>query len=122
MQIDAQVPVRAVFPDLTRRRWASRLTEEFQSGACHAGRYETSIMLAAAPDAVDSAAQRELEPNLRSLIVAMQRGDATFERAGGPRAYFGAPAEASPEEGRHTIDLLGAIIEDAVVEVLGGVA
>src|SRR6266571_4792486 len=35
-----------VFPDLTRRRWAARLTAEFQSGACHAGRYEGSIVLA----------------------------------------------------------------------------
>ena len=35
-----------VFPDLTRRRLAERLTEEFRSGACHAGRYEGSIVLA----------------------------------------------------------------------------
>src|SRR5439155_18067901 len=38
-----------VFPDLTRRRWAERLTPEFRSGACHAGRYEGSIVLAECP-------------------------------------------------------------------------
>jgi len=32
--------VTIVFPDLTRRRWAERLSDEFRSGACHAGRYE----------------------------------------------------------------------------------
>src|SRR5439155_1014340 len=29
---------RIVFPDVTKRPWALRLTEEFRSGACHAGR------------------------------------------------------------------------------------
>jgi creatinine amidohydrolase/Fe(II)-dependent formamide hydrolase-like protein len=36
--------LRVVFPDLTRRRLADRLGEEFRSGACHAGRYESSIL------------------------------------------------------------------------------
>ena len=31
------------------RRWARTLSAEFKSGACHAGRYETSLVLAAAP-------------------------------------------------------------------------
>ena len=48
-----EIAATIVFPDLTRRRWAERLTDEFQSGACHAGRYEGSIVLAAAPDLVD---------------------------------------------------------------------
>lgn len=108
--------VALVFPDLTRRRWASRLTDEFQSGACHAGRYETSVLLASAPELVNVAAMRALDANPRSLVDAIQRGDATFEAAGGPDAYFGAPAEASADEGRDIIERLGAILEDAVVE------
>jgi creatinine amidohydrolase len=112
----------AVFPDLTRRRWASRLTEEFQSGACHAGRYETSIVMAAAPELVDTDVLLSLEPNARSLVVAMQKGQMTFEAAGGPHAYFGSPAEASAGEGHQIIDRLGAIVEDAIVEILGGEA
>src|SRR5688500_11303148 len=34
--------IEVVFPDLTRRPWGGRLTEEFKSGACHAGRFEGS--------------------------------------------------------------------------------
>ena len=32
--------------DLTRRENAERLTDEFRAGECHAGRYETSLVLA----------------------------------------------------------------------------
>src|SRR5689334_7722699 len=38
------------------KKWARTLDAEFKSGACHAGLYETSIMLAAAPEMVDEAA------------------------------------------------------------------
>jgi hypothetical protein len=38
----------------------------------------------------------------------------SFEEAGGPRAYFGFPAQATAEEGRTTIEVLGAILEEAV--------
>ena len=107
-----------VFPDLTRRRWAQRLTEEFQSGACHAGRYEGSIVLAEQPAAVDTTLMRSLPPNPRSIVEAIQNGHKTFAEAGGPDAYFGFPAEASVEEGRQTIETLGAILEEAVLEAL----
>jgi creatinine amidohydrolase len=108
-----------IFPDLTRRRWAARLTEEFQSGACHAGRYESSLMLAEMSRAVAVDLMRRLAPNPRSLVEAIQRGERTFGDAGGPNAYFGAPAEATADEGREIIERLGRILEDAVVEVLG---
>jgi creatinine amidohydrolase len=118
-QIDKEKSARLIFPDLTRRRWASRLTDEFQSGACHAGRYETSIVLAQAPDTVASEQMAALKANAQSLVAAIQRGDRTFAEAGGPHAYFGAPAEATADEGREIIERLGRIVEDAVVEVLG---
>src|SRR6185503_1459707 len=35
-EIAAGAGATLVFPDLTRRRWAERLTDEFRSGACHA--------------------------------------------------------------------------------------
>lgn len=110
---------RLIFPDLTRRRWARMLTEEFQSGACHAGRYETSIVLAQAPSLVASSMIATLPANTNSLVSAIQRGDRTFAEAGGADAYFGAPAEATAAEGREIIVSLGRIIEDAVIEVLG---
>jgi creatinine amidohydrolase len=118
-ETEAVEAMRVIFPDLTRRRWARLLTEEFQSGACHAGRYETSILLAEAPSLVARSMIATLPANMNSLVSAIQRGDHTFAEAGGPDAYFGAPAEASAAEGREIIDSLGRIIEDAVIEVLG---
>ncbi len=110
--------IRVAFPDLTLRPWALRLTEEFKSGACHAGCYETSIVLAERPDLVRGALRRTLEPNPVSLGKAIREGKKTFTEAGGPDAYFGAPADATPGEGRDTISELGAILEDAVLQTL----
>jgi creatinine amidohydrolase len=107
-----------IFPDLTRRRWAAYLTDEFRSGACHAGRYEGSIVLAARPDLVRRDVMATLAANPHSIIDAMHRGDVTFTQAGGPEAYFGFPAEATAEEGGQIIETLGTILEQAVMEVL----
>jgi creatinine amidohydrolase len=109
-----------VFPDLTRRRWAEKLTEEFRSGACHAGRYEGSVVLAERPDAVDTTLMQSLSPNPRSLVDAIRMGHVTFAEAGGSDAYFGFPAEATADEGRHIVDTLGAILEEAVMDALEG--
>lgn len=107
------------FPDVTRRPWGSRLTEEFRSGACHAGRYEGSIVLARTPERVDVEAMRDLPPNPVSLSRAIADGKTTFAESGGERAYFGAPAEATASEGEETIETLGEILEEAVIEALG---
>ncbi len=107
-----------VFPDLTRRRWAERLTDEFRTGACHAGRYEGSIVLAERPEWVRTDLMRELGPNGVSLVDAHRAGKRTFEQAGGPQAYFGWPAEASAEEGRRIVATLGEILAEAVLEAL----
>ena len=112
--------LRVAFPDLTYKPWVLRLTEEFQSGACHAGSYEGSMVMAARPDLVREEIQRSLEPNLRSLSTAIREGKKTFEEAGGDRAYFGDPAAASSEEGRRTIEILGEILEEAVLAEIGG--
>jgi creatinine amidohydrolase len=109
-----------VFPDLTRRRWAGKLTEEFRSGACHAGRYEGSVVLAEQPDAVNTAIMQTLPPNPQSLVDAIRRGVATFGAAGGTDAYFGFPAEATADEGRQIVETLGAILEEAVMDALEG--
>jgi len=101
--LETELPV--AFPDVTRRALASQLTEEFQSGACHAGRYEGSIVLAARPELVRDEIQGTLTPNPSSLSMAIREGKSTFQEAGGPEAYFGDPAAASPQEGRETIEL-----------------
>jgi len=114
----ADAGVTLVFPDLTRRRWAERLTDEFRSGACHAGRYEGSIVLAERPDLVRRDLMTGLAANPRSLVEAIQRGDRTFADAGGADAYFGFPAEATAEEGLAIIETLGKILEEAVLEAI----
>ena len=117
--ISARGGATLVFPDLTRRRWAQRLTAEFKSGACHAGRYEGSIVLAERPDLVRQDLMSALAPNPRSIVAAMREGSLTFTQAGGADAYFGFPAEATAEEGRQIVATLGTILEEAVVEAMG---
>lgn len=115
-KVDGLLPI--IFPDLTRRPWGSRLGEEFKSGACHAGQFETSIILRERADAVRDEVRRSLAPNPQSLAHAIKTGKRTFEAAGGPRAYFGDPAAATPEEGSKLVDALGGILEEAVMEVM----
>jgi creatinine amidohydrolase len=117
-RIRRETKMAVAFPDLTRKPWALRLTDEFKSGACHAGRFETSIVMAARPDRVREELRRKLPENASSLSIAIRDDKKTFAEAGGPLAYFGAPAQASPEEGRRTIAILGEIlVECALAEM-----
>ena len=107
-----------VFPDVSKKPWALRLTEEFKSGACHAGRYETSVVMAARPELVREEIRGGLPPNPASLSHAIRSGLKTFEEAEGPQAYFGYPADATAAEGEQTIDVLGTILEEAIMAEL----
>ena len=107
------------FPDVTKKPWVERLSAEFKSGACHAGCYESSVVMAERPELVREEIRAALTPNEASLSDAIRAGLSTFEEAGGPRAYFGSPAEASGEEGEETIDILGGILEEALLDELG---
>jgi creatinine amidohydrolase len=113
-QIRRAPRLRVAFPNLAVKPWALRLSDEFKSGACHAGQFETSIVLAERPDLVREATMAALPPNPASLSRAIREGKMEFEEAGGPRAYFGYPAQATAEEGRATIEALGAILDEAV--------
>ena len=108
-----------VAPDLARGHIARRLTEEFRTGACHAGRFEGSIVLAETPALVRTGIARTLPPNPTSLSEAIADGRESFLEAGGERAYFGWPADASPEEGQATVAELGRILAEAVLEEVG---
>jgi len=114
---DGQLPV--AFPNLAARPWALRLGDEFKSGACHAGQFETSIVLAERPELVRERTMATLPPNPASLSRAIRDGKATFEESGGPRAYFGYPSQATPEEGRAMVEVLGAFLDEAVQAELG---
>ena len=113
-------PMPVIHPDLTERRWALRLGDEFGSGACHAGCYETSVVMAAAPELVRDEVRRRLPANPASLSRAIRSGKTTFGEAGVDEAYCGDPAAATREEGDRTVKVLGRIVVEAVAEELGG--
>jgi creatinine amidohydrolase len=103
----------ALYLDLVRRRNAQRLTDEFRRGSCHAGRYETSLVLADAPQLVDPEVA-SLPSNEVDMPAAMAAGRTDFVAMGMDRAYCGAPAEATAEEGRATFETLTDMLVELV--------
>lgn len=108
--------VHALFADVTRRKHAQRLDAEFQSGDCHAGSYETSLVQFADPASVREELRREL-PGVRiDLLAKMRTGITTFRAAGAEHAYCGDPRAASAEHGRELVELLAEIVVDLARE------
>ena len=103
----------ALYLDLVRRHNVERLTDEFRRGSCHAGRYETSLVLADAPQLVDPA-EASLPSNEVDMPAAMAAGRTDFVAMGMDRAYCGAPAEATAEEGRATFETLTDMLVELV--------
>ena len=100
------------------RRWARTLSDEFKRGECHAGRYETAIVLAAEPDGVKRDLQKGLPEVPISLSQQIQHGATTFAEMGMVRAYAGAPALATAREGKELLDKLATMIVTEVSEAL----
>ena len=107
-----------VFPDKRKRRWAEKLSEEFRRGDCHAGSYETSLVLAARPELVREDIRQTLERVPISIGEQIKRGAGTFIEAGGVNAYFGDPRAASVEEGEAMYDALSDMLVTAVIEAM----
>ena len=103
--------------DLTRRENAQRLTEEFRVGSCHAGRYETSLVLADEPELVHRHRMGSLESKMIDMPAAIAAGRTDFMAMGMDRAYCGAPAEATAEEGERTFETLAGMLVELVHEV-----
>ena len=102
-----------IVPDLARKPWAPRLTDEFRSGACHAGRYEGSVIMAERPELVRERPRARCRPT-RLALERDPRGQATtFEEAGGPSAYFGWPARRHGRRDARRSRTLGEILADA---------
>ena len=112
----ARQQAQVVLADVSRRRWAATLGEEFQSGDCHAGRYEASLVLAADPEAVREDERRGLPPLRIDLLAKMAAGVRTFKEAGAERGYCGDPAAASPAEGAELIERLAHVVVETVRE------
>jgi creatinine amidohydrolase len=107
-----------VFPDKRRRRWAEKLSEEFRRGDCHAGSYETSLVMAARPELVREDIRQSLEPVPISIADKIKEGASSFVDAGGTEAYFGDPRGATREEGEALYEALSDMIVTAVTEAL----
>jgi creatinine amidohydrolase len=105
--------------DLVRRRNAERLTTEFRVGECHAGCYETSLVLADHPELVDRARLSKLPHVQVNMPAAIAEGRTDFGAMGMHDAYCGAPADATAEEGEATLatltDMLVEVVRDLVV-------
>ncbi len=112
----AETGINICFPDKRRRRWATRLTEEFRSGACHAGAYESSLVMAVEPTLVKETLRLDLPAVNISLAQAIKAGIYNFKQAGGENAYFGAPAQASVSEGEMSYQALATMLVEAVQE------
>jgi creatinine amidohydrolase len=117
--IEAVPPGCASVASPLTRRFARTLSAEFKSGACHAGRYETSLVLAALPNVVHRECASALPALTTSLSAGIQEGKTNFLSMGMTEAYTGAPAEASAEEGRELTDKLAEMIVTEVQEGLG---
>lgn len=107
-------PNALLFPDNTRRGPAQRLGEEFKSGSCHAGQYETSLVLAVD----DGLAKMDRAGTLPNLFVPfpekIRAGAKNFADCGMDQAYCGNPAGGTAAEGDSLYDTLGDLAFEVV--------
>jgi len=114
--IDGLAPGAASVACPLTRRWGRTLSDEFKRGDCHAGRYETSLVLAAGAGV--RASFGELPTLGVSLSEAIRSGKATFAEIGMDRAYTGAPREATHAEGEALYEKLVTMVVTEVTEAL----
>ena len=102
------------------RRWGRTLSDEFKRGDCHAGRYETSLVLAAGGGAAAVVHAAASLPTLGlSLSDGIKAGKTSFAAIGMTRAYTGAPSEATVAEGD---ELYAKLVTMVVTEIREGLA
>ena len=94
------------FADITKKRWAELLGEAFAQGD-HAGAFETSLMMAAAPEMVRERERISLAPT-DGLMGALKKGAKT--------------TAASAEEGENLYEALAEALQVSVMEHLGSKA
>ena len=101
-----------------KRRWARTLSDEFKRGECHAGQYETAIIMAADADGVHTDIQHTLPEVPVSLSDNILKGVNTFTDMGMSQAYAGAPAKATIAEGQELIAKLSHMIVTEITEAM----
>lgn len=108
-------PTCVSFPNQLTKRWGRTLTDEFKKGNCHAGAYEGSLVLAARGELFRADVARDL-PKLDISLANTE--NKTFHELGMDRAYTGAPADATREEGDKTYARLAEMVVTEVTEKL----
>jgi creatinine amidohydrolase len=111
-QVQARTGVRVALPNPGSRRNSARLAAVAAEVDGHSGVYETSLILALAPELVRGHAS--LPENPASLAAGIVAGATCFEDAGGTRAYFGAPARATAALGERLLDALADMLVEAL--------
>lgn len=106
--------------DITKKRWVENLGDAFKQGD-HAGAFETSLMMALAPEKVRERERISLPP-IEGLMPALKKGAKNFVDAGSEEAYFGDPTAASSEDGESHFEALAEILRLSVMEHLGSKA
>jgi creatinine amidohydrolase len=112
--------VSVFYVDITKKRWEDLIDHALQGGD-HGGAFDTSLMLAAAPDTVRDSVRRSLPP-VETLTDAFKKGAKTFTAAGNEDAYFGDPTAASAEDGDTYFEGLAEILALSTMEHLGSKA
>ena len=100
------------------RKWGRTLSEEFKRGACHAGEYESSIVMAAAPESVRDEVRATLPPVEVSLSEQIAQGRTSFTEIGMTRSYCGDPARATAAHGQEMLARLAEMIVGEVTAAL----
>lgn len=111
---------RVIAPSVVSRRWGRALGTEFRSGACHAGSYESSMILASWPELVNHEIAEQLDSLDISLSEAIRLGKSGFKEIGMERAYTGSPAQLSAKEGERLYQEHTHMVVTEVMESLAG--
>jgi creatinine amidohydrolase len=112
--------VNVCYTEITKKRWADLVGEALIAGD-HAGAYETSLMLAAAPNMVRDSVRRSLAP-IEGWQDKLKKGAKSYADAGGEDAYFGDPTAANAEDGDNYFDGLAEVLAVSALEHLGSKA
>jgi creatinine amidohydrolase len=119
-EVEASHGVRVGYLDLTRKHRAIRLTEEFRRAECHAGQYETSLVLADQPELVDAETMRSLPHIAVNMAKGIADGAKDFGDLEMSQAYCGSPAEATAAEGEESFEALTEMLLEVVRELVAG--
>ena len=116
---ESQGQTRVIAPAVISRRWGRSLGHEFKSGACHAGEYESSMILNSHPQLVHQDVAQDLPSLDISLSTAIRQGRAGFIDIGMDQAYTGSPATASATEGERLYQAHTNMVFTEIIETLG---